>query len=104
MSRWEKFIEKLKDWADSESNGVNLRFTVSPIDPDTVKIKSQKANKIFCINYTRKEYEKTIQFHDDNDIYAMLFQTLREKYRNLFGKFSMNYYPLRKPVKKKYER
>ena len=95
MSKWEQFTDKVIRWADSESNGAGLMFTASLLNEETIKISSKKNNKTFIIKFTKKEYDAERKKHMDEEILAMIFQILREKYRNVHGMFSMNYFHLR---------
>ena len=100
MSNWPEFVSKLTVWADRESNNIGLRFSVSSIDNDTLRIVSTDNKTKFGIMYTKKEYMPASKAFTDEEILANIFQTLREKYRNLNKRYNMNYYFLRCKRKK----
>ena len=78
---WTDFIDKIKHWAERESNELSVKFYIESIDEDTIKIISQKGNKICKLKYSKKEYYNARNKHSDSDILPVLFQILKEKYR-----------------------
>ena len=78
---WTEFVDKVKHWADRESNKYNVKFSVEFLDEETIKIVASKNNKTCKLKYTKEAYYKARARHSDKDILPILFQILKEKYK-----------------------
>ena len=78
---WTDFLEKVKHWAEVESNHVGLTFNTEMVNDDTIRISATKGNKSYRLKYTRKDYHIARKNRGDTDILPVLFQILKEKFR-----------------------
>jgi hypothetical protein len=80
---WADFVEKVKEWADRESNDFSFRFSVV-LNNDFLILSSKSIsnNKVYKLKYTKAKYYRDREKNTDKDILPILFQLLKEKYKN----------------------
>ena len=78
---WTDFVDKVKHWAERESNDLSVKFMVENLDDDNIRIIAIKDKKVCKVKYSKREYTLARTKHTDQDIIPILFQILKEKYR-----------------------
>lgn len=85
-AKWPEFIDKVTNWADRESNDYSFRFSVF-FNNDYLILTSSKNDVTHKIRYTKEKYFKDKTSHTDKDILPLLFQILKDQYRD--GRWSV---------------
>lgn len=84
LKNWEKFINKAKTWADTETNNIGLKFFVycngNPTTSIVIKSIFEKTGKKYSIAFNIDRYSESKV--TDEAILAVLFQRLRDQYRD----------------------
>jgi len=81
---WSEFTQKVINWADRESNDVSFRFSVV-LNNDSLFLSSKysKSPKTYKIKYSKSKYYADREKYNDQDILPILFQLLKEQYKDI---------------------
>lgn len=81
---WSEFTQKVINWADRESNDVSFRFSVV-LNNDSLFLSSKysKSTKTYKIKYSKSKYYADREKYNDQDILPILFQLLKEQYKDI---------------------
>ena len=92
LNRWNKFIDKTKTWANTETNSVGLKFSVyyngNPTTSIIIRSVFEKTGKKYSISFNIDKYSQSKI--TDEEILAILFQRLREQYKGLDNGYVLN--------------